>query len=162
MTSAITWGPEIAVAGQFPDWLSGGDQILRRYNDGSSYGGSEKASDVLWEGLDFIRLPANHPHYAAAEAPTAPSGGEVGPEVLVLTKAHQAMLRTVLQRVYDAYGSEQPEADELFALLPEPVDAVHELAAKIVADASNGLISREQRIKTIADSIRALAAGDRS
>lgn len=90
MRGEINWGPEIAVEGKRPEWLVDG---VYRVNHGLVTFDGEQSNSREWRHVTAIRLPADHPHYAASQPRTAPSGGEVGPEVV------ERMKRVIMRHV---------------------------------------------------------------
>lgn len=188
MTSDITWGPEIRVDGVRPEWLGIG--LCKAFVDDDNIfaGWTEDYEDRLetdpagWKWvkedgsprITIIRLPADHPHYATLSHPTAPSGVEVGPEVVAKVREaiRQALQCTPTINPYRGvieYDCGDPWAilRETLALLPEPVDPDAEVAVKILAD--KGLAESDPAYDAAYDAVldalscgRALAAGDRS
>ena len=152
MSEGITWGPEIAVNGKRPEWLADDDRMQCLPSPDWKVGADwvhPLDDNHAWACLTHIRLPADHPHYAAQEPRTAPSGGEVGSEVVdalrgALTRSVTALndwlatyaddlcdpehVATARARIAEfgtlAYIAEvQQQNRAALALLPEPVDA---------------------------------------
>lgn len=98
----------------------------------------QSASGVIVLQKGLFNMSHDHPHYAASQPRTAPSGGEVGPEV---DKARLKALEAFWEFVVDT----QPYVDALDvilakarALLPEPVDADLVIVRQMVADGVRG------------------------
>ena len=159
--SEVEWGPEIPVNGVRPAWLRQTDMVQlktqmgwRAVHDGWT---DPKMSPPLenwaWSHSNggacivAIRLPANHPHYAAGRATNAPtppvqgqSGVRTGVECLERMEA-------LVRRMADYYNtgssddeaiahealSWMREAHSLRALLLEPVDG-DLVEARLIAD----------------------------
>ncbi len=95
MSGEINWGPEIAVEGKRPAWLRGVQACLMKTGAWCTWQPPtprNPAEEWAWShgdgrpNITAIRLPADHPHYATHNTPTAPSGGEVGPEVVPMVE----------------------------------------------------------------------------
>ena len=72
--SNIEWGPEIKVNGERPAWLADDDKF-------NWYGCAYTGTNHQWEGVDSIRLPADHWAYDAIRAGFEPwGGGDSAPE----------------------------------------------------------------------------------
>lgn len=179
MTSDITWGPEIRVDGKRPEWLDGDPKMVwpaHRNGNWLDHTLNAAFDRWAWEWIGSIRLPADHPHYATQTPATAPSGGEVGPEVV------ERCFAVIRAYVADS-GSRMPsgksvyaEMVELAGMLPEPVDADLIAAREAEAKASEANGFRDYAAQTRAGEHddgpvrhryegiklgRALAAGDR-
>ena len=100
----VEWGPEIKVEGKRPEWLIQDGKLWKRSFDGYE----QKDLDVVsvhWPNTDWIRLPANHPHY------TTPTR----------TALEQRMHSLIKHAAVNASGYTQEEARAILAEL-EPVD----------------------------------------
>jgi len=66
MSENIEWGPAIAVDGKRPGWLGDNDLMQWSWDEKKWYGKGVPARKYFLaddEPFDFIRLPADHPHY---------------------------------------------------------------------------------------------------
>lgn len=167
----ITWGPEIAVNGKRPDWLKDKDWVTFRNTASYSEKWSEKhhAEDIRFGGgirsdpyVTLIRLPADHPHYATQQPRTAPSGGEVGPEVL---ERMIACLRAAAAVAKDSVFGQSGYASEARAIvaLLEPVDPAKAYVDQVFRGISDGGPMSDEGVKWMMEEAfkaGSLAAGD--
>lgn len=162
--SGVAWGPEIAVNGKRPEWLTQADVIDWRWSAEGDWHATQfdhyarglPASHVSIEnGAYAIRLRADHPHYTRNVTPTQQDA--ISGEVV-------ERQRDALTWIADFAASKRRGTDDWFdlteieqvarrALLPEPVDrdliAAREAEAK--ASEANGFSDYAAKVRAGGD-----------
>lgn len=134
------WGPAIEVGGVRPAWLGDGEKFHAKggtfdwfgiATTGKPHTWNEKPNrEPSWGGVDYIRLPANHPHYRTEKPAEAPLGVLTGVERVERLEALEGLVRRMST---DDVGVHEAFA-EARALFPGPkVDPDLLKAREIVA-----------------------------
>lgn len=139
----VDWGPEIRVDGKRPEWLPVGQEFHAGGGGYDWFGVLSRGqphvwnrapnTEPAWGGVDHIRLPADHPHYAEVpanpQAPTLPD--DLTARMVGIPQELAQRMAKVIRILADSTPCGDNEAEEkLIAvaqairadLPPEPVD----------------------------------------
>lgn len=156
------WGPSIEVGGVRPEWLGGGEKFHAKGDKldwfgiattGKPHVWNEKRNhEPSWSGVDYIRLPANHPHYRTEKPAEAPLGVLTGVERLERLEAFVRRLAGGL------VGDAEAEAEALLPVDPDMLKAREIMAGRYPESADN-INAGKWDENAVADCVAGIKAG---